>query len=82
MERLSYVRVGEFVLMEGNLSQVIGKNDDCVVVTYKDGWVVSNHQTYIDRFNIPKRFHSKRALYHAMKDPCVKRLPTGQYADA
>jgi len=82
MKRLSYVRVGEFILFDGHLSQVIGKNDDYVVLTIREGWVVKNHQTYIDRFNIPKRFHGKHALFYVMGDPDIKRLPTGQYAEA
>ena len=88
MNDLGSIRVGEFIVVGAvvgvgrSIEQVLGKNDNYIVVSYKKGWVPKNNPDYISRYNIPVKWHSRTGWVYKIDSESLCRIPTGQYAES
>ena len=84
MHNLDRVRVGEFILDDGKVQQLIGRSDTglVIVVTHPTGWYPKDNQIFVDDYHIPSIYHHKKCFYLNRNSPSLEKIPTGQYAEA
>jgi len=85
MLNLDRVKVGEFILDDGKVQQVVGKSDKrrhVIVVTHPNGWYPKDHQCFVDEYGIPSIYHNKKCYYVDVGSERLEKILTGQYAEA